>query len=265
MATERGSRKEEVSMNAKFGLFLVPGLMLAVSLAGAGQTGAKSKTVWDGVYGEPQATRGQAVYAEYCAGCHGSNLGGGAAQGAPPLKGDKFMENWREDSVDSLFTKIKTTMPRRSSKTLTDAETLDIVSYLLQANEFPAGGELDASAIDKIQIQRKDGPKPLPNYAIVQVVGCMTADDDNWTLTMASPAKRVRNAEKSTPEELKAAASNSLGAMTFRLQNLAMLGAFDPQAHKGHKMIAKGSFSRQANTDRISVTELEMLGASCGQ
>jgi len=237
--------------------------MLASSVASAGQTGHANKTVWDGVYVESQAASGQAIYSEYCAQCHNSNLQGGANAGAPPLKGDKFMENWREDRLQMLFTKIRNTMPRRSPKSLTDQETLDIVSYILKANEFPAGAELRTDTLGEIQIQLKDGPKPLPNYAIIQVVGCMTQDGDNWTLTSVGQPSRIRNSEKSTPEELKDASSKSLGTLTFRLQNLAMLGAFAPDAHKGHKMVAKGAFMRQANTDRLSVTELEMIGPQC--
>jgi hypothetical protein len=134
----------------------------------------------------------------------------------------------------------------------------------MQANEFPASGtELNANSLAEIQIQRKDGPKPLPNYAIVQIVGCLAPDGDNWTLTNVGPPTRIRNSEKSTPEELKAAETKPLGNLTFRLQNLAMLGAFNPDVHKGHKMMAKGAYSKQANADRVSVAELEMVGSSC--
>src|SRR5689334_18491501 len=94
------------------------------------QTGADRKTVWDGVYATPQADSGKAIYTQYCATCHAENLIGGANQGAPPLKGDKFMENWREDSLESLFTKIRTTMPRRDPKSLNEKETLDLVAYI---------------------------------------------------------------------------------------------------------------------------------------
>ena len=222
------------------------------------------KTVWDGVFADSQAVNGKTIYTQYCATCHAENLSGGAGQGAPPLKGDKFVENWREDSLDSLFTKIQTTMPRRDPKRLNDNETLDLVAYIMQANEFPTGGELKADSLSGIQIQRKDGPKPLPNYAIVQVVGCMAQDADNWILNTASAPKRLRNSEKATPEELKAAEKITLGTQSFRLQNLTMLGAFNAEAHKGHKMMAKGTLIRQSNSERISVTELEMISASCG-
>ena len=223
-----------------------------------------TKTVWDGVYASSQATSGQAIYTDHCAGCHSTNLGGGANQGAPPLKGDKFMENWREDSVQSLFTKIRTTMPRRDPKSLSDAETLDLIAYIMQANEFPTGSELNANMLGSIQIQRKDGPKPLPNYAIVEVVGCLAQDGDNWNLANAGALQRLRNSEKSTPEELQEAAGKPLGSQTVRLANLTMLGAFSPEAHSGHKMMAKGSYVRSGTSERISVTELEMVGSKCG-
>src|SRR5436309_16141238 len=140
-------------------VLMIVGIM---QVAWAVQTGAAHKTVWDGVYTDAQASGGQALYTQYCARCHSTNLGGGADQGAPPLKGDKFMENWREDSLDSLFTKIRTTMPRRDPKSLSDAETLDLIAYILQSNEFPAGSDLNAGMLNTVQIQLKDGPKPLP-------------------------------------------------------------------------------------------------------
>jgi mono/diheme cytochrome c family protein len=245
-------------MQNKNRILLALALMLVPVIATA-----QNKTVWSGIYTEAQATSGQAVYNQYCAGCHSQNLIGGASQGAPALKGDKFMEAWREDSLESLFTKIRTTMPRRDPKSLSEKETVDIVAYIMQANEFPVGSELSASSLSSIRIQRQDGPKPLPNYAIVSVVGCMTPDGDNWTLTKAADPSRLRVAEKATADELKAAGAKPLGTQTFRLQNLAMLGAFDPQAHKGHKMMAKGPVIRNSSGERISVTELEMVGSSC--
>ena len=244
-------------MSRRFAIVLFP-VLFFTSHAVAGQ-----KTVWDGVYVASQAASGQAIYTEFCATCHSVNLGGGANQGAPPLKGDKFMENWREDNLESLYTKIKTTMPHRNEKSLSEKETLDLIAFILQSNEFPAGPELSVSTLNTVRIQLKDGPKPLPNYAIVEVVGCMSPDGDAWSLSNAAQPMRIRTSEKSTPEELKSAAIVPLGSMTFRLQNLAMLGAFTPEAHKGHKMMAKGPIIRQSGTDRISVTELEMLSAAC--
>lgn len=249
-------------MFSRFATVLVAVLFVSSVI---GHAAGEQKTVWDGAYVADQATSGQAVYTQFCASCHSVNLNGGANQGAPPLKGDKFMENWREDNLESFYTKIKTTMPRRDSKVLNEQETLDLVSYILRENEFPAGPALTVASLNAVQIQRKDGPKPLPNYAIVQVVGCMTLDGDAWSLTSAGQPTRLRSSEKSTPEELKSAESKALGTLSFRLQNMSMLGAFSPEAHKGHKMVAKGPLIRQSNTERISVTELEMVGASCSK
>lgn len=261
-------------MRTKLAILVIPmfvfGMLVRWFWADAAQamafqtTAAEHKTIWSGVYTDAQAASGQQIFEDYCRGCHGGSLEGGASQGAPPLKGEKFMENWREDTLDSLFTKIKTTMPRRDSKVLNETETLNIVSYILRTNEFPLGtSPLDTSMLRAIGIERKDGPKPLPNYSMVQIVGCMAQEGDNWVLTNAGTPLRNRNSDKTTADELKAAQTRPLGAMTFRLQNLAMLGAFNPEVHKGHKMLAKGALIKQSSGERISITELEMLGPAC--
>ena len=38
----------------------------------------ETKSVWDGVYSDAQATRGKTAYSEQCASCHGPELTGGA-------------------------------------------------------------------------------------------------------------------------------------------------------------------------------------------
>ena len=35
-----------------------------------------TKSIWDGIYSEEQATRGQALYSQECASCHGGELTG---------------------------------------------------------------------------------------------------------------------------------------------------------------------------------------------
>src|SRR5690349_13298069 len=94
------------------GLLLIIGLFLTSNQAKA-QAGAEHKTVWTGLYTDEEATRGQAIFQQYCVSCHGVNLEGGSGMGAPQLAGEKFVENWREDTVEDLFLKIRNTMPRR--------------------------------------------------------------------------------------------------------------------------------------------------------
>ncbi len=254
-------------MNRKRAILFIAVLMLG-ALNAQPQTTAAHKSVWSGVYSDEQASRGQATYEQYCVNCHGETLGGGPSSGGPQLAGDKFMENWREDTVETLFLKIRNTMPRPgfrgSDKVLTDPEAADLVAFIFKRNGFPAGAELMNSAISDVWIEQQSGPKPLPNYAQVQVVGCMEQEAENWVLAKAPQPARIRTtSETIEPEVLKSAQGKPAGSLKFRLQNLLMLGAFSPEAHKGHKMLAQGVLIRQSNIERISVTKLEMVAATC--
>src|ERR1700676_3706232 len=88
----------------------------AVFVAGllAAQT---TRSVWDGVYTSAQAQRGAALYANNCASCHGTALGGG--ESAPPLTGGEFSSNWYGLTVGDLFERIRTTMPANRPGRLT--------------------------------------------------------------------------------------------------------------------------------------------------
>src|SRR5438477_9576108 len=70
------------------------------------QTAARS--VWDAVYSESQATRGQEVYRQECAGCHLDSLGG--ADMAPAMVGDAFLTEWNDLTVGDLFERIRLSM-----------------------------------------------------------------------------------------------------------------------------------------------------------
>jgi len=190
--------------------------------------------------------------------------------GAPQLAGDKFVENWREDTEEDLFLKIGNTMPRRgfqgSEKSLSDREALDLAAFIFKKNGFPNGSGMNASEMSNVWIEQQSGPKPLPNMSQIQVVGCMDQEADNWLLAKAAQPTRLRaSGEKVDPTVLKAAETKPLGSLKFRMQNLMMLGAFTPETHKGHKMLAQGVLIRQSGGDRLSVTQLEMVSANCGQ
>ena len=51
----------------------------------------QAKSQWDGVYTEDQAKRGEPLYSQYCASCHGPDLTGGEM--APGLTGGEFASN----------------------------------------------------------------------------------------------------------------------------------------------------------------------------
>ncbi|OFW26112.1 MAG: hypothetical protein A3H97_14065 [Acidobacteria bacterium RIFCSPLOWO2_02_FULL_65_29] len=121
------------------------GAALAVCAAGAiGETLRAEqdapRTIWDGVYTEAQAVRGQLLYKEHCGYCHRDNLtGGGSEAGAPALVGPIFVHRWRDQPVADLFVTIGTTMPQNKPDTLAPQTVVDIVSFLLKANDVPAG------------------------------------------------------------------------------------------------------------------------------
>jgi quinoprotein glucose dehydrogenase len=108
----------------------------AVRAQGEASSAAR-RTVWDGVYTNEQARRGEAAYGKECASCHSANLRGEDL--APALLGDTFHARWENDVVDNLFTFVKLTMPQDRPATLSDDTYTDIVAYLLKMNEFPAG------------------------------------------------------------------------------------------------------------------------------
>jgi mono/diheme cytochrome c family protein len=246
-------------------IFLVAGAVFAVlSVLPAGAQTAKSgKTVLDGVYSQAQAARGKELYENNCAECHEE----GAAFDGPALIGAGFVDRWREDSLDTLFTYIRTSMPADEPGQLSEAVYRDVVAYLLQANGLPAGNqELTTDVIRTTLFTGRDGPKPLPTNTTVQVAGCFTPETENTaTLSNSGDPRRAREATKITPDEIGRAGAIPPGARSFRLQNLGDLSAYKPDSFKGHQVLVKGVLIRGSENDRINVTALESIGAGCSK
>src|SRR5215831_13972827 len=134
-------------------------LLMMLVLCGCGRP-----AIWKGVYTADQATRGQRVYEDHCAVCHRANLSGLDGR----LKGKRFIEDWREDNLNGLFIAIKSGMPPENPSSLSDAEYLDVLTYVLQENGFPRGQhELRFESLKSIEIVSRDGPKPLPKGAMI--------------------------------------------------------------------------------------------------
>src|SRR5579859_4548639 len=112
-------------------------LFFALCATRAQEPTAPAKSVWDGVYTEEQATRGEPIYSKECAACHGAELMGG--ESAPALTGGAFLANWNGLTLGDLFDRVKKTMPQTAPGKLTRQQNADVLAFLLNRNKFPAG------------------------------------------------------------------------------------------------------------------------------
>jgi mono/diheme cytochrome c family protein len=214
-------------------------------------------TVWDGVYTTEQAARGQVVYDRQCSTCHGWDLAG---RNARPLTGETFFRSWGEDSLSSLYTVVHDSMPRNAPGTLTDQEYLDIVAYLLQRNEYPAGSrELTRDLVPDVQVVGKNGPAPVPNFSLVRVVGCLEERPGGvWIVTRASEPARTRTPAPSTGDERSRSDASAPGAQEFELMDA--YAATD--GHSGKKVEVKGLLMRGPKS-KLNFSSLQPLADSC--
>jgi cytochrome c5 len=121
-------------------LLSVAGAGLAVVTLSAAQDGAK-RSVWDGVYTEAQAMRGERDYGRSCERCHGVDLTGDPTTEVPALQSAPFVEQWQGKTAKDLFDLIKRSMPADQPDSLTTRAYVDIVAYLISANHFPSGSQ----------------------------------------------------------------------------------------------------------------------------
>ena len=111
-----------------------------------------SRSVWDGVYTQEQSRRGETFYGRECAKCHGSDLSG--ADEVPALSGGGFLSNWDGLTVGDLSERVRISMPPNKQGVLSRQQIVDILSYLLNVNSFPAGkAELDPKTEQLKQIR----------------------------------------------------------------------------------------------------------------
>ena len=95
-----------------------------------------SRSVWSGVYTDEQAVRGEQLYFDRCAECHGVELAG--IERAPALVGAVFRDNWHDKPVRKLVERVED-MPPDEPSVVSLAEAVDATAYLLYASGMPAG------------------------------------------------------------------------------------------------------------------------------
>jgi mono/diheme cytochrome c family protein len=129
------------------------GFILSISFAVVGAQGKASA----GVYTAEQATRGEAIYKEQCAACHGDNLEGSGPM--PPLAGMDFLTNWQGKTLGDLYEKIQTTMPATAPGTLMPPQTADLLAFMLKSSKYSAGSTALEGKMDALLPIQLDAPK----------------------------------------------------------------------------------------------------------
>ena len=133
----------------------------ATALEGSADA-APAASVWEGVFTEDQATRGRGVYSGACGFCHGRRLNGAPddpdMRSTPPLARARFLREWDGRSLATLFEYTRLTMPEDNPTSLTDAEYVDVIAYMLSVSRMPAGDDdlsPDSRSLAQIVIRQR--------------------------------------------------------------------------------------------------------------
>ena len=114
----------------------VPGLDIRIVGTGAPHR-EPTRSVWDSVFTDSQAVRGDSVYKETCVKCHGATLAGGD-DGTPPPAQTSLATGTASPSASSMR-KFARRCRRTSQSRFRPEQLADVVAYMLAKNLFPAG------------------------------------------------------------------------------------------------------------------------------
>jgi S-disulfanyl-L-cysteine oxidoreductase SoxD len=224
---------------------------------------AQVDKIWEGAYSEAQAERGKVPFTGVCRRCHGDDLAG--TRRGPALHGPSFMADWEAQDLRRLFDKIRDTMPPDNPSSFDDNEYLDVLTYVLKANGYPAGpNELTPASMESVQITRKLQPGEIPppprNFSVVEVVGCLKhVDGQNWILTKTTDPI-LSNGRPSSLSELQGLVGRPLGSETFDLVGIA---PYKPEQNDGRKIQAKGLFYKSPEKTRLNLSSFQVVAPSC--
>jgi mono/diheme cytochrome c family protein len=228
-------------------------LVLAFVFIGTTALLAQEKTVDQGVYTTAQAARGAKLFESHCVMCHREP--GGTA---PVLAGERFTKSFSDATLQTVFTTVKTTMPRSAPGSLSDGEYVDLVAYLLKINHYADGmNELGVADLTGIKVPGQTGNL---DFALVQVVGCLAQNGRVWTLSRATDPVRTREPEAPSDAAAAQLDAGPLGERTYRLGQVYG----PPTGWKDQKVVAKGFLTRAGAEERVNVTSMRALMSSCG-
>ena len=226
-----------------------------VASVGTGMMSAQApaaKTLWDGIYTEAQASRGNQVFSSTCTNCH--TLG---AEGNRPLSGQKFWDSYAQKTVGDLYGFVSKNMPNGAGQagTLSPTTYADLIALILRANGVPAGTtELVPAEVASITIVGKDGPTALPDGTLVRMVGCLTKGGAGWTITNATAPERTEKTG-TTPTD----ATRALGDRTMELK--FVMGRLD--ANAGKRMSVTGLLMGAGGANGINVSTVTRVADTC--
>ena len=112
---------------------------------------SSGRSLWSGVYSDAQARRGEPLYAENCAFCHGAELAGTIS--ASPLSAAALSARWHDKTLADLFEYQQSFMPWNSPGGFGRSQNIDILAYILKEGGFPAGTELPSQPDGQRQIR----------------------------------------------------------------------------------------------------------------
>jgi mono/diheme cytochrome c family protein len=114
-------------------------------------------TALPALYTADQAKAGAQKYSDNCAQCHGDHLEG---MSGPALTGKLFASDKANLSVGDILTFIAVNMPATQPGSLAPDDYVQVMSYILQQNGYPAGNaalSFDAGKASKVPL-RYHGP-----------------------------------------------------------------------------------------------------------
>jgi S-disulfanyl-L-cysteine oxidoreductase SoxD len=126
----------------------------------ADQAQGAPTSVLDGVYTPEQAKRGEELYGQFCASCHGPALGGGEM--APALTGGDFATDWIGLTLNDLFERIRVSMPQDQPGALSRQQNADVLAFMLSAAKYPAGKTELPKEAEVLKTIKYEAPKAQP-------------------------------------------------------------------------------------------------------
>jgi quinoprotein glucose dehydrogenase len=140
-------------MMTRLTLIAIVAALAYVGAASRRPVAAQQLTIWDGVFSAEQASRGEKLYADRCARCHGDGLQG--VEAAPALIGTTFYATWDGETLDALFERMRSSMPQDAPGSLSRAQNADILAHMLKTGGYPAGQtalDPQAGALTRIRV-----------------------------------------------------------------------------------------------------------------